>query len=53
LVELLDADARGRKKEAASNRNTRTVNGDIPQETAWSNISQLYRSKSLARMEEL
>ncbi|KAJ4344643.1 uncharacterized protein N0V89_012387 [Didymosphaeria variabile] len=52
LVRLLDADAEGRESEKILDRQKiPTLNGDVLQETAWSSISQLYRSKALSRME--
>ncbi|KAF2441108.1 P-loop containing nucleoside triphosphate hydrolase protein [Karstenula rhodostoma CBS 690.94] len=53
LVELLEADSEGRKKEPVLFRQTVKANGKIPREFAWSNISQLYRSRNLERMEDL
>jgi ATP-dependent RNA helicase DHX36 len=53
LVKALDADAKGRNKESVLNGKVRMANGDISQETAWSDISQLYRSRALGRMEKL
>jgi ATP-dependent RNA helicase DHX36 len=52
-VKALDADAKGRNKESVLNGKVRMANGDISQETAWSDISQLYRSRALGRMEKL
>ncbi|OAG00460.1 P-loop containing nucleoside triphosphate hydrolase protein [Paraphaeosphaeria sporulosa] len=53
LVKALEADAVGREKDQVLFRQATKVGGKIPQELAWSNISQLYRSNNLARMEEL
>lgn len=51
LVEVLDADLEGREDKQAPFKRATKVYGNVPQELAWSNVSELYRSSHLSRME--
>ncbi|KAL5406079.1 hypothetical protein PMIN06_006578 [Paraphaeosphaeria minitans] len=53
LVKVLEADSVVRDKDQVLFGQAKSDRRKISQELAWSNISQLYRSRNLARMEEL